>query len=152
MKKIVLLAAFFISGCAMKPVVMYEGQIVPRDESAVVSVFGGRVEEKVSLRLVEVDGKEVPGSSNFVTYEVQLKPGTYKLKYYVWHDLRATSWKETYIEIENKLESGHTYFPDADILDGKEAKVWLTDKGENYPVECNFALLASNKYPRENCK
>lgn len=152
MKKLILMMICLLTGCSMNAVVMYDGAALPRKDTAVVSVFGNYGEKKTSLRLTEVDGKPVPGSSNFMTYEVQLKPGKHILKYYVWHDLHVASWKETYVDVEHMLEVGHTYFPDVKIENGTQAKVWLVDKGENYPVECNHGLLASNKYPKEKCK
>lgn len=152
MKKIIVMIVLLLNGCSMNSVVMHDGGNLARKDTAVVSVFGNYGEKKVSLRLTEVDGQPVPGSSNFMTYEVQLKPGKHKLKYYVWHDLHAASWKEAYVETEYTLQIGHTYFPDVEIKDGKQANVWMVDKGENYPVECNHGLLASNKYPKEKCK
>lgn len=152
MKKIMLMMVCLLSGCSMNAVTMYDGGALPRKDTAVVTVMGGSAEKQVSLRLTEVDGKEVPGSSNFATYEVQLKPGKHQLKYLVWGNVYGPNGNKIFIDVNQLLVAGHTYAPDVDILEGRQPKVWLVDKGENYPVECNHSLLLSNKYPKEKCK
>ena len=152
MNKFVLMVICLLGGCSMNSVVMHDGGNMARKEIAVVSVLGGDVDKSVSFRLAEVNGRIVPGASNFATYEVQLKPGKHTLKYFVWGDVIMANGERVYADVEHTLVAGHTYVPAVDILAGKKPKIWLVDKGENYPVECNHSLLLTNKYPKESCK
>jgi len=138
-----------LSGCAIKPLVFYPGEPLPRENVAVVSIVGLYPDRKLSLTIKNIDGKPIPATS-----EVHLLPGSYNFNIYVWHDFKpgwtTSSWKSVYVDTKLEVKLGHTYIPEA-TLDGDNVTIYFVDKGLKYPEECNPVLLFQANKSHDFC-
>lgn len=160
MKKIIcIISTYFLVGCAgLTTVKTYDGPEQTQDKVATLSSLGLYPERSLSVQVMEIDGKSVDTTR---TSEFTLLPGPHTLRVRVFKDLRwgvsivnvsstsataliSTSFKEAFINITPEFLAGHTYIPNAVVIDST-ASASLDDAGTNFKQECmplrRFAIL-----------
>jgi len=141
-----LLLLVLLHGCGTPSTIkMYDGPGRPYFEVASLSHVGLYPDRKLSLRVLSIDGNPI---TDLYATDFLLLPGKHRLLIQVWHDIEicgvgVVCHYKTDIEKELNAEKGHTYIPNAVILEKVDNKIkfqaFLEDKGKNYPTTCLHA-------------
>ena len=157
MRFLFALAALLIAACGPIPVKMYEGPERAAGEQVVLSSLGLFRETKTSIIVARINGEQPPSIGRAAEY--LLLPGTHTISWEVRHDVRPDplvlgrlTWKQANGEIKLNAVAGHTYIPTA-VPSGGVVRVFLEDKGVNYPRDCLPLYTQAQFYgkPRPGC-
>jgi hypothetical protein len=115
---------------------MYEGPEKPAAEHAVVSSMAIYQERSIRLWVVAINGKVVDRTR---TAEFLVLPGRYTMRLKIEKDLtlgpRRIDWKETEVQVSLDAVAGHTYIPNARVVESSVA-VYFDDAGVGFNREC----------------
>jgi hypothetical protein len=129
-----LINVMLISGCTSTPIHTYDGPHQARENIAVLSPVGTNGELNLSMTVNAIDDKYVSAYAS----EYLILPGQHKIKLRVvkdWTGVVYSKYKVATIEITLTAVAGHSYIPNADVMD---MKVYgrFDDFGLNYPQKC----------------
>jgi hypothetical protein len=125
-----------LCGCSLQNIKIYEGPDRPPSEQITLSSVGLYPERRLSLRVLEIDGKEV-STGKAASY--LLLPGSYQVKIDALKDfepgIAVITFKKALVLSRLEARAGHTYIANA-VIDGDRISVFFEDKGLDFPLEC----------------
>lgn len=125
-----------LTGCSLQNIKVYQGPDRPQSEQIVLSSVGLYLERRLSLTVLEIDGKDV-STGKAASY--LLLPGSHEIKIHALKDFvpgfPISTIKRASIMSRLEARAGHTYIPNA-VVDGDRISVIFEDKGLDFPREC----------------